>query len=102
MHAAITPVDWVIIGAYLLMLILFSAWLSRSQHNRSDYYVAGRSTGPWPIAISIMATQCSTNSILGAPAFVAFAAGGGLIWLHYELAVPIAMILVMVSLLPLF
>jgi SSS family solute:Na+ symporter len=35
-----------------------------------------------------MATQCSTNSLLGAPAFVAFAAGGGLIWLQYELAVP--------------
>lgn len=102
MHAAITSTDWMIIGAYLLMLILFSAWLSRSQHNRSDYYVAGRSTGPWPIAISIMATQCSTNSILGAPAFVAFATGGGLIWLQYELAVPIAMILVMVFLLPLF
>ncbi len=49
-----------------------------------------------------MATQCSTNSILGAPAFVAFAAGGGLVWLQYELAVPIAMVLVMVFLLPLF
>ena len=49
-----------------------------------------------------MATQCSTNSILGAPAFVAFAAGGGLVWLQYELAVPLAMVLVMVFLLPLF
>ena len=38
-----------------------------------------------------MATQCSTNSILGAPAFVAFTTGSGLVWLHYALAVPLVM-----------
>jgi SSS family solute:Na+ symporter len=102
MSTQITPLDWFIIGGYLCGLIALSAWLARAQHSRGDYYVAGRNTGPWPIAISVMATQCSTNSILGAPAFVAFAAGGGLVWLQYELAVPVAMILVMVFLLPLF
>ena len=102
MHTLITATDWAIIGVYLAGLITLSAWLSRSQHSRGDYYVAGRQTGPWPIAISVMATQCSTNSILGAPAFVAFAAGGGMIWLQYELAVPIAMVVIMVFLLPLF
>ncbi len=98
----ITTLDWLIIFIYLIALIIFSAWLSRSQSSRGDYYVSGRKTGPWPIAISIMATQCSSNSILGAPAFVAFAAGGGLVWLQYELAVPLAMIFIMVFLLPLF
>tara|TARA_R110002072_G_scaffold51389_9_gene137968 strand:+ start:8613 stop:10226 length:1614 start_codon:yes stop_codon:yes gene_type:complete len=102
MSELITGLDWAIIVVYLLGLIILSAWLSRSQNSRGDYYVAGRDTGPWPIAISVMATQCSTNSILGAPAFVAFAAGGGLVWLQYELAVPIAMIVIMVFLLPLF
>jgi SSS family transporter len=58
--------------------------------------------GAWPIALSVMATQCSTNSILGAPAFVAFAAGGGLIWLQYELALPLAMIVLMLLFMPQF
>ena len=58
--------------------------------------------GPWPIAISTMATQCSTNSILGAPAFVAFASGGGLIWLQYELAVPLAMLAIILFMMPIF
>jgi SSS family solute:Na+ symporter len=49
-----------------------------------------------------MATQCSTNSILGAPAFVAFVAGGGLVWLQYELALPLAMIFIAVFLMPIF
>jgi Na+/proline symporter len=44
------------------------------------------------LATSIIATQCSTNSLLGAPAFVGFAAGGGMLWLQYELAVPLAML----------
>ena len=58
--------------------------------------------GAWPVAISVLATQCSTNSILGAPAFVAFAAGGGLVWLQYELALPLAMIVLILVLMPVF
>lgn len=98
----ISVADWLVIFIYLCGLIAFSAWLAKGQHSRDDYYVAGRDTGPVPIAISIMATQCSSNSILGAPAFVAFAAGGGLVWLQYELAVPLAMIVVMIFMFPVF
>lgn len=102
MSDAIHMLDWWVIGGYLAGLILFSLWLSRRQFSREDYYVGRHGIGPWPIAISTMATQCSTNSILGAPAFVAFAAGGGLVWLQYELAVPLAMIVIMVFLFPVF
>jgi len=102
MHTQITPLDWLVILTYLTGLIAFSVYLSHRQHSRSDYYVGGRAIGPWPIAISTLATQCSTNSILGAPAFVAFSAGGGLLWLQYELAVPLAMLAIMIFLLPVF
>lgn len=102
MTAVLHWIDWLVIALYLLGLIGFAVWLARSQHNREDYYVAGRGMGAWPIAISVMATQCSTNSILGAPAFVAFAAGGGLIWLQYELAVPLAMMVLMLFFMPTF
>ena len=102
MTQTITAIDWGIIAVYLVFLIVFAVWLSRSQDSREDYYVGGRSVGAWPVAISIMATQCSTNSILGAPAFVAFTAAGGLVWLQYELAVPLAMIVLMLFAMPLF
>ena len=102
MSEAISAIDWWIIGMYLAGLITWAIVLSRSQANRADYYVGGRSVGPVPVGISILATQCSTNSILGAPAFVAFAAGGGLVWLQYELAVPLAMIGLILLLMPLF
>lgn len=99
---SISVLDWMVIGVYLFGLVAFAFWLSRKQTNREDYYVGSRQIGRWPIAISILATQCSTNSILGAPAFVAFAAGGGLLWLQYELALPLAMIPLILLLVPLF
>ncbi|GAB5379431.1 MAG: sodium:solute symporter [Aliiglaciecola sp.] len=102
MASSIDPIDWLVIAIYLIALLGFAYYLSRGQHNREDYYVGGRKIGSWPIAISILATQCSTNSILGAPAFVAFAAGGGLLWLQYELAVPLAMLVIILVLVPVF
>ena len=94
--------DWFIIGAYLACMIALSLFLARGQKNARDYYLGGNKTGPLPIALSTIATQCSTNSLLGAPAFVAFAAGNGLIWLQYELAVPFAMIILMALIFPVF
>ncbi len=93
---------WSIIGFYIAAMIAMAIYLSRGQKEVKDYYICGNKIGAWPIAISTMATQCSTNSLLGAPAFVAFSVGGGLLWLQYELAVPFAMIFLMVFMLPYF
>jgi len=84
--------DWWVIGCYLAGMLLLAVGLGRRQHSREDYYLAGRGLPNWALATSIIATQCSTNSLLGAPAFVGFAAAGGLLWLQYELAVPLAML----------
>ena len=94
--------DWLIMGAYMLGMIALGAWLGRGQKSENDYFLAGKSMHWFPIGISTMATQLSTNSLLGAPAFVAFSLGGGLVWLQYELAVPFAMIFIMVFIIPFF
>ncbi len=99
---ALNLLDWSIIIAYVVGMVGLSIAIGRGQKNHEDYYLAGRSFGALPIALSTMATQCSTNSLLGAPAFVAFSVGGGLVWLQYELAVPFAMIGLMVVILPIF
>ena len=98
----LVALDWWVIGTYLFLLLALGGVLSRRQKSGADYFVAGRSERPFSIALSVLATQCSTNSILGAPAFVAFAAGGGLVWLQYELAVPLAMIFTMIFVIPMF
>jgi SSS family transporter len=94
--------DWLIMGSYMVGMIALGAWLGRGQKSESDYFLAGKNMHWFPIGVSTMATQLSTNSLLGAPAFVAFSLGGGLIWLQYELAVPLAMIFIMVFIVPFF
>lgn len=92
--------DWAVIAVYLAGLLGMSFWLSRGQTGVKDYYLAGNKAGPVSIALSTTATQCSTNSLLGAPAFVAFT--GGLLWLQYELAVPLAMAVLLLFIMPVF
>jgi len=92
--------DWTIVAAYMIGMILVSWLVGRKRISNKEYYLGGNRIGYWPISISTMATQCSTNSLLGAPAFVI--AVGGLLWLQYELAIPLAMIGIMLFLLPFF
>ena len=84
--------DWIIVGGYLAAMLALAARLSRTQGSDRDYFLGANRMGALPLATSTIATQCSTNSLLGAPAFVGFTLGGGLLWLQYELAVPLAML----------
>lgn len=92
-------IDYTIIAAYLIGLLLMGMAF-RHQKNSKDYFLGGRSI-PWPaLALSVMATQLSAISFVSAPAFVGLREGGGLIWLSYELALPIAVLIMMWRLLP--
>ncbi len=84
--------DWIVLTLYLGAMIALSAWLSRGQRSESDYFVGSRNLPWWAVGISIVATQSSAISFVSIPAFVALREGGGLTWLQYELAVPLAML----------
>ncbi|HEX9892346.1 MAG TPA: sodium/solute symporter [Gemmatimonadales bacterium] len=85
-----TSLDLGVMALYLLLVVGVTAYVALRQRTTDDYYVAGRSLGAGYIAASILATQVSAVSLIGGPAFVA--RGGGLVWLQYELAVPLATI----------
>ena len=38
----LATLDWLVIGGYLCAILGLAFWLARSQHNRVDYFVAGR------------------------------------------------------------
>ncbi len=99
---ALDGLDWGVIIAYMVGMVGLSFYLRRGQKSQRDYYLGGNTAGPLPIALSTMATQSSTNSMLGIPAFVGFTAYGGLVWLQGEVALPFAMIFLMVFLFPVF
>jgi SSS family solute:Na+ symporter len=85
-----TGLDLGVIAVYLALVVGVSVVVAIRQRDTDDYYVAGRELGGGYIAASILATQVSAVSLIGGPAFVA--QGGGLVWLQYELAVPLATI----------
>ena len=94
-----TWLDYSIVSIYLLGL-LYLGLKFRHQHSGKEYFLGGRSLA-WPtLTLSVMATQLSAISFISAPAFVGLREGGGLIWLSYELALPIAVIIMLWRLLP--
>ena len=92
--------DWTVVWIYLSGLMLLALYLSSKQASAEDYFLGNHRLSASTLAASTIATQCSTNSLLGAPAFVGFVAGGGMIWLQYELAVPLAMLALLWIMLP--
>lgn len=92
--------DLFVLGAYLAAIFGMSFAFARRQRTGEHYFLAGRAMGGSVLAASILANQASAISLVGAPAFVALRDGGGLVWLQYELALPLAMLLAIVVLLP--
>lgn len=91
--------DYAVVGIYLIILISMG-FLLRDQTSKKDYFLGGRTLGWKPLTLSVMATQLSAISFVSAPAFVGLREGGGIQWLSYELAVPLAMILILTTILP--
>jgi SSS family solute:Na+ symporter len=100
MTETLGPLDISIVVLYLAAIVGMSYVFARRQTTGEDYFLAGRSMGGRTLAVSILANQASAVSLVGAPAFVALREGGGLRWLQYELALPLAMLLLIVLVLP--
>ncbi len=83
--------DLTIVVVSLAGLVILAGWLARRQATIRDYYLGGGRLPAWALGASLAANQVSAISLIGAPAFVALREGGGLVWLQYELAVPLAM-----------
>lgn len=64
----IHPVDLAIVIAYLLGVTLLGLRFRQQQHDVKDYFLGGRSTPWWALALSIVATETSTLTIIGTPA----------------------------------
>ncbi|MEO0551578.1 MAG: sodium:solute symporter [Bacteroidota bacterium] len=91
--------DIVIVIVYAVGLLSLGIYF-KDQKTKKDYFLGGRSLGWFELGLSVMASQLSAISFISAAAFVGMRAGGGLQWLTYEFAVPIAMIILMVVIFP--
>ena len=92
-------IDWLVVLSYIIGF-LFLGRLFKDNKNSKDYFLGGKSFGWFPLSLSTIATQLSAISFISAPAFVGLKEGGGMMWLTYEFAVPLAMLFLMVFLIP--
>ncbi|RLD29032.1 MAG: sodium transporter [Bacteroidetes bacterium] len=92
-------VDYSIILVYIIFFLGMGFFFKENKDSK-DYFLGGKSLGWFPLSLSTMATQLSAISFISAPAFVGLKLGGGMKWLTFELAVPLAMIFIMVVIIP--
>jgi len=70
MSNTFSSVDWIVFGAYFLILALTSYIFSRTKINSTRDYFIGSNTMPmFAVAISVLATSQSAATFLGAPEF---------------------------------
>ncbi|RLD28697.1 MAG: sodium transporter [Bacteroidetes bacterium] len=91
--------DYTIVATYILFF-LGMGYFFKNNKTSKDYFLGGRSLGWFPLSLSTMATQLSAISFISAPAFVGLKLGGGMKWLTFEFAVPLAMICIMLFIIP--
>tara|TARA_R110002096_G_scaffold203033_1_gene387883 strand:- start:6218 stop:7864 length:1647 start_codon:yes stop_codon:yes gene_type:complete len=91
--------DYSIIIFYIVFF-LGMGFFFKDNKDSKDYFLGGKSMGWFPLSLSTMATQLSAISFISAPAFVGLKLGGGMKWLTFEFAVPLAMIFIMIVIIP--
>ncbi len=81
-----SEITWITFGAYTLLMlgIGYYAW-SRTVDSK-DYFLGGRSLGPWPTALSAGASDMSGWLLLGLPGYV-YLSGFEAIWMAASLLV---------------
>ena len=91
--------DWVIVVAYILWLV--SDGLKRTKRDRTteSYFLANRSMPWWAVGLSVMATQLSAITLVGT---TGQGYNDGLRFVQFYYGLPIAMIILCVTLVPFF
>ncbi|REE80558.1 SSS family transporter [Lutibacter oceani] len=94
--------NWLDYSIILIYIIFFlgMGYFFKENKDSKDYFLGGKSLGWFPLSLSTMATQLSAISFISAPAFVGLKLGGGMKWLTFEFAVPLAMLFIMIVIIP--
>lgn len=91
--------DWLVLVATLLLIIAWGVYKSRTSRNLTGYFLSDRQMPWWVILFSIMGTQASAVTFLTAPGQ---AYTDGMRFVQYYFGLPIAMVILCVTLVPIF
>lgn len=93
------PVDWTILIGFTSWIVYDGVKRTRDSHELSGYFLANRSIPWWAAGISVMATQLSAITMIGT---TGQGYTDGLRFIQFYYGLPIAMIILSVTLVPFF
>ena len=93
------PVDWAVIGIYLAWMIWDGLRMTKRSNELEGYFLGGRSLPWWAVGLSVMATQLSAITMIGT---TGQGYADGMRFLQFYYSLPIAMIVLSVTLVPFF
>ncbi len=78
-----TIIDWIVLGAFLLVLMMVIRWvIMREDHTSADYFLAGRNVGWVVIGASIFASNIGSEHLVG---LAGAGAESGMAMAHWEM-----------------
>jgi len=93
------PIDWTIIAIYLVWIVWDGLRLTKRSNEMEGYFLASRSIPWWAVGLSVMATQLSAITMIGT---TGQGYADGMRFLQFYYALPIAMIVLSMTLVPFF
>ena len=94
-----TTLDWVVLAVYMVSIVSYGMWAGRGNKKMDDFFLAGRQMRWWAVGLSVMATQISAITFIGT---TGQAYTDGMRFLVVYFALPFAMVILCVTLVPFF
>jgi len=94
-----SSLDWTVLAVYLTGIVAFGYWVGRNNRRVDDFFLAGREMPWWAVGLSVMATQISAITFIGT---TGQAYGDGMRFLVVYFALPFAMVILCLTLVPFF
>jgi SSS family solute:Na+ symporter len=91
--------DWLVVGAYLVWIVYDGLARTKRADEVEGYFLANRSLPWWAVGLSVMATQLSAITLVGA---TGQGYADGMRFVQFYLGLPIAMVILSVTLVPFF
>src|SRR5215207_9627970 len=92
-------IDWAVVAAYLLWVVWDGIRRTEHSNEMEGYLLAKRSLPWWAVGLSVMATQLSAITLVGA---TGQGYADGMRFVQFYFGLPIAMIILSVTLVPFF
>ncbi|MBI4478375.1 MAG: sodium:solute symporter, partial [Acidobacteria bacterium] len=93
------PIDWLIVFGYLTWIVYDGLKRTRNSREVEGYFLANRSLPWWAVGLTVMATQLSAITLVGA---TGQGYADGMRFIQFYFGLPLAMIILSLTVVPFF